>query len=135
MKLLTLQKRATIAGLFFYIFSIAYAFIDPTGNIKELNQFIERFEAPLFGDFNIWVGGISAFLSLGLYFLFYFLSYRNSDKSILVFVLATLFAFIVFISDMGPQLDSGINMILELIACTLDGVIIACLLLGRNNEA
>jgi hypothetical protein len=134
MKLLTLQKRATIAGLFFYISSIAYAFIDPTGNIKELNQYIELLAIPLFGDFNLWVVSVSALSSLGLYLAFYILAYRNSKKSIYVFACATFFACIVFIADMGPQVDSGINAIIELLACTADGIIIACLLLGANSE-
>ena len=40
MKLLILQKRAVMLGLFFYVLSIAYVFFDPTDDIKELNQFI-----------------------------------------------------------------------------------------------
>lgn len=121
-------------GLFFYIASITYAFIDPTGDIEEVNKIIEKFSIPLFGEFNLWLTLVSAFLGLGLYFVFYFLAYRNSFKAVPVFIAATFFVFIVLASDMGPQIDSGINSILETFGCIFDGIIIGCLLLGRFNE-
>lgn len=134
MDLLILQKRSTIVGFLFYIISIAYAFIDPANDIKELNQLVEKLTVPLFGGLHLAIVLLSAALSLIFYIFFYFLAYRNSRKAISVFICATLFAFILFISDMGPQINSGVNMIIELIACTSDGIILACLLLGRKNE-
>lgn len=135
MKLLTLQKRAVIASLFFYVLSISYAFIDPTGNIKELNQVIEKFEIPIFGDLTDWVIVVSAILSLGLFFTFYYFAYQNSKRAIYFFVAATFFSCVLLLSDMGPQLDSGVNAVIELFACTLDGIIIACIVLGRGYES
>ncbi len=134
MQLIILQKRAVILGLFFYISSLGYSFIDPTANIKELNIIIEKLSIPLFGEFNLWLTLVSAFLGLGLYFIFYFLAYRNSFKAVPVFIVATFFVFIVLASDMGPQIDSGVNSILETLSCIFDGIIISCLLLGRANE-
>ena len=133
MKLLILQKRAVILGLFFYVLSIAYVFFDPTDDIKELNQLIEKFQIPLFGEFNTWVVGLSALLSLGLYFMFYFLAYRNSKKAVPIFIAATFYACIVLISDMGPQIDSGVNTIIALLASTIDGIILACLLIDETH--
>ena len=132
MKLLTLQKRAVIASLFFYVLSISYAFIDPTGNIKELNQAIEKFEIPIFGDLTDWVIVVSAILSLGFFLTFYYFAYQNSKRAIHFFVAATFFSCVLLLSDMGPQLDSGVNAVIELFACTLDGIIIACIVLGRG---
>lgn len=134
MQLITLQKRAVILALFFYILSLSYPFIDPTGQINELNIVIDKFSVPLFGDLNLWLAGISAFLGLGLYFIFYFLAYRNSFKAFYFFIAATFFIFITLVSDMGPQLNSGVISILETFGCIFDGMIIGCLLLGRVNE-
>jgi hypothetical protein len=134
MKLLILQKRAVILGLFFYVLSIAYVFFDPANDIKELNQIIEKFQLPLFGEFNTWIVGLSAILSLGFYFVFYFLAYRNSKKAVPIFIAATFCACIALISDMGPQIDSGVNTIITLLASTIDGIILACLLIDESHK-
>jgi hypothetical protein len=134
MQLITLQKRAAILGLFFYITSLGYSFIDPTADIEEVNKVIEKFSIPLFGEFHLWITLVSSFLGLVLYSVFYFLAYRNSFKAVPVFITATFLVFILFVSDMGPQIDSGVNSILATFGGIVDGIIIGCLLLGRVNE-
>ncbi len=134
MQLITLQKRAVMLGLFFYIASITYALIDPTADIEEVNKIIEKFSIPLFGEFNLWIFLVSVIISLGLYFAFFYLAYRNSLKAIPVFIIATLLISVASISDMGPQINSGITSVLEMFGSIFDGIIIGCLLLGRVNE-
>jgi drug/metabolite transporter (DMT)-like permease len=134
MQFIALQKKAVMLGLFFYVASIIYAFIDPTSDIEEVNKIIDKFSIPLFGEFNLWITLVSAVLGLVLYFVFYFLAYRNSLKAVPVFIVATFLVFIVLASDMGPQIDSGVLSILETFGCIFDGIIIGCLLLGRANE-
>ena len=135
MKILALQKRAVLAGLFFYILSIFYAFIDPVDKYEQLNKLIESLAAPQFGEFNSLIVIGAAALSLLLYLVFYFLAYRNSNKAIYIFVGATVCAFIVFIADLGPQLSSAVSEIISTLACTIDGVIVAFLLLAKDDDA
>jgi len=134
MQLITLQKRAVILGLLFYVSSITYAFIDPTADIEEVNKIIEKFSIPLFGEFNLWLILVSVILSLGLYLAFFYLAYQNSFKAVPIFIAATFFISIASISDMGPQINSGVTSVLDMFGTIFDGIIIGCLLLGRVNE-
>jgi len=135
MKILTLQKRAVLMGLIFYILSIAYALIDPIDKYEQLNLLIEKLAAPQFGEFTTWIAGSIAALSLLLYFIFYFLAYKNSKNAINVFVVASICAFIVLISNLGPQISSGVSDIITTLNCIIDGIIIGLLLLEKSDNA
>jgi len=115
--------------------SIAYAFIDPVDKYEQLNQLIQKLSAPQFGEFNSLIVIAAAALSLVLYLIFYFLAYRNSDKAIYVYMGATICAFAVYIADLGPHLSSAISEIISTLACTIDGAIIAFLLLAKDKDA
>ena len=135
MKLLTLQKRAVWIGLISTIIGIAYAFLDPAQQYEQLNQLIAHLAIPQFGVFNTWVVIFATFICLLLYFIFYFLAFRNSQKAVYVFIGAATLSIVANLSDLGPQVSSGISESISIISNIVDGIIIACLLISRADDA
>ncbi len=128
-----IRKKATLAGLFFFITSTLAAFLDVGSDSEVVVNAIKPFTFLIFGEFTILFVGVLALIYFLGNFIFYFLAWKNYKSAIWVLASIYLIQLLMMLAQWGLEVQMGLTNYLGTISSLADGAILCCLLLTYRS--